>query len=298
MYSPALFTGDNFNLWSPTRNKLSVDKTRHLFAPPLQAYSSDTPGASSQELEYTIQITNKLKSGLITPLVQKKTDNLRNIRNYGFNIIRPVGIYKTLEELDYEDQKNSIQPLVDASFQSRTDPDLENSRNSPDLQNSVDLDAQVENYDDSNHNSNIFSDDGFMADDVEYQVDHSLTRQIDSVGVESATATASATFTLNRSSATTHQTTIPSGASPVEASTFQDENDENNENRNNNENGARDEEFDENEENEENNNIIHSENYHENDQNLDNSEFYGEDGENVGNESSYHENDDMDMTMD
>ena len=84
---------------------------RTLFSPPLSAYSADYPGASLSQLEYTIQTLatstshNLFQSRLLisaTPLAQSKIDQLERIRNTGYNSIRPIGIGRTLEELDFE----------------------------------------------------------------------------------------------------------------------------------------------------------------------------------------------------
>lgn len=246
MYSPALFTSDSFNLWNPAsysstkpNDTEDTKQARHLFAPPMQAYSTDFPGAYVHELEYTIQTmtSTKSKMGLITPLVQRKIDQLESVRNFGYNSIRPVGINKTLEELEFEQMKrNNMSEVDDSSY--HTIENTNNSRAEPEQ----DLDAQIENFDDGDtsgdvevvnnninisnnvvlNNNDILSDDGFMADDVEYQVDHSLNHQQD--------IAVSPTFTSNMRSATTNQTTLPSATSPVAVSAMQNENGHANEN--------------------------------------------------------------------
>lgn len=248
MYSPTFFTSDSFSLWNPTTyssNKRSNDieetkRAPHLFAPPMQAYSCDLPGAYINELEYTIQVMTAKRSSIrvVTPLVQRKLDQLENIRKFGYGLIRPPGINKTMEQIEFEQMKrNNTSEVDEGSYHT-----IENTNNTINSRTVVDqdLDAHIENLDivnssedmndsmnlnisNSNHNNpsnNILSDDGFMADDVEYQIDHSLNRQIDSV-------VASPIFTSNMRSATTNQTTIPSATSPAEVSILPNANDEN-----------------------------------------------------------------------
>ena len=175
------------------------------------------------ELDYTIQsMANALACvRLTTPLVQRKLDQLLRIRTCGYTSIRPIGVNKTMEEIQMEHGKTATaNDTEEPSFHA-----VENTNHS-NLVPEHDLDAQVENIDGMAHDDDVLSsDDGFMADDVEYQDDHSLNEAI----LESAP---SATFSYNLRSGTTVPTTTASGSPPLRSSEVHDENGDENGNEN------------------------------------------------------------------
>jgi hypothetical protein len=118
-----------------------------------------------------------------------------------------------MEEIQFELCKTAtINEPEEPSFHT-----VENTNNS-NMVPEHDLDAQVENIDALTTGDDVLSsDDGFMADDVEYQNDHSLNDPI----LESAT---SPTFSYNLRSATTIPTTTTGGSPPIRSNEINDEN--------------------------------------------------------------------------
>ncbi|EGW34318.1 uncharacterized protein SPAPADRAFT_149025 [Spathaspora passalidarum NRRL Y-27907] len=133
MYAPSSFHIDLYSLWNgvsshptlipnesnesksnaepqtrSTNNGVTTsDQRKHinnLFAPPLSAYSANYPGACSFQLEYTMRRGTQHNSKMfsITPSTQANIEQLDVIRNYGYNTIRPIGINKTMEEIEFE----------------------------------------------------------------------------------------------------------------------------------------------------------------------------------------------------
>lgn len=133
MYSPNLFSGDFNHLWlqhdtssasnarfrsQPNGTPLIEDQRahhqhlRHLFAPPLLAYSAENPGPSVTQLDYIIRTKslngNSIPSNnLLTPLVVKKLNKLQSISKVGYHTIAPVGINKTMGELEFEERRRA-----------------------------------------------------------------------------------------------------------------------------------------------------------------------------------------------
>lgn len=295
---------------------------RLLFAPPLLAYSAEYPGASLAQLEYTIQTTacfNGSYKYTTSPLIQQKIDQLEQIRNTGYSTIRPIGIEKTLQEVDYEESRQShtsYQQLEEHSYLDTAENTNteDHSVPTPGPREEVDLDAQIVNADES-QNLDEFEDDdddggegevqfhededsemlesiehdvsnllhrrpllltllppqpsehqdmfrdsmedeGFMADEVEYQNDHSLNADSNSILhmlTNSGTTTSATNMNSGVSIATTNMTTLPSFfeiSSGLPNYRRLDENSENhNENNENNENNVTDENLNENNEN-------------------------------------------------
>ncbi|CUM64092.1 uncharacterized protein PRCAT00001682001 [Priceomyces carsonii] len=237
MYAPKLFVDDLFMLWnndgesnllSPMsnnrkdhQNEYVEDQKRHtkqLYAPPLIAYLADRSGASISQLDYTIQTGVKSNVSLLTPLIKEKLDQLHMTRNFGYSTIRPVGIGKTMEQLQIEQNKriNSKKQSEELSFAATVentsgiapDSSLNEETNNisrietiimPNRSNDVDLDAQIPDADgiDSevrddddfdldleegsigiDFENGIDEDEGFMAEEVEYQDDHSLNTEM------------------------------------------------------------------------------------------------------------------------
>lgn len=99
-------------------NDLKVEKKRKhyqlLFAPPLSSYSAESPGPTLIQLDYMIQtafcvpgIKSSLPIFMTTPLIQKKLKLMQQVRNTGYSTIKPLGIEKTLQKLDFEKFKNT-----------------------------------------------------------------------------------------------------------------------------------------------------------------------------------------------
>lgn len=329
MYAPNLFSHDLFALWSQTEkndqqqqakpaipgvlgsaNSGDVEslgkQLRLLFAPPLLAYSADYPGASLAQLEYTIQSTaaNASHKYTTSPLIQLKIDQLEQIRNTGYTSIRPIGIEKTLQEVDYEESRQnnaSYHQFEDHSYLDTAENTNTEDQSAIAEGPEIDLDAQVVNADESQqlddfeeddagegevlfeeedsemlesveHDVNdllhrrpllltlrlppqqpedVFrdsmDDEGFMADEVEYQNDHSLNADSNATQhmlINSASTTSATNLNSGVSVATTNVTTLPSlldGLPTYSRPEQNDENDENNENNENDENNDHEE---------------------------------------------------------
>ncbi|KAK6200231.1 uncharacterized protein RJT21DRAFT_41956 [Scheffersomyces amazonensis] len=266
----------------PTAEQILIEErkqSRLLFAPPLQAYSAEVPGANAAELEFTIQSTNLLpgyrnvrKFVTTTPLIQSKIDQLTRIRMTGYLSIRPIGINKTLEQIDYEnarsyayDEDGEGDDHDHGHNHSYGNAAAENSHNHVDIQEQLvhdqeDLDANIvdgdadadddyeveeeeeegegqgqgdaeEQVDDTNRRyfshrlesvSMPLDDEGFMADEVEYQDDHSLSADY----VINSAATFATSMNNTGRSIITNTTTIASSISPIQSRLIRDENDE------------------------------------------------------------------------
>lgn len=215
---------------------LQRKQLRQLFAPPLVAYSPDYYGANMDYMEYTMQaaashfvaanpdvgvegMLSQVEELLaISPLMQLKIDRIESIRNTGYEVLRPIGIGKTLQELDMEAARELDTKTMEdesavtiAADNTQGNNLNENTQEQGDGGVDVDLDRQVIDLDeqvldaDISHNldndsaSSEFEgssfrreqfhaahipqlltfrgdliDEGFMADEVEYQADHSL----------------------------------------------------------------------------------------------------------------------------
>ncbi|CCE80245.1 Piso0_003348 [Millerozyma farinosa CBS 7064] len=236
MYSPSPFSDNLYKLWGrdgglgPSsanrknyhhhRNSLPMgtagnkeqneeqrEQIRQLFAPPLQAYSAEYPGASVSELEYTIvnQTESRSDTPLFTPMIQRKLTRLQQIRDHGYSTIIPIGVNKTMEQIDIdvarqmqisehdEVDEHTVENAgqvnsVDGGYNSTANGTQDNS------EVIVDLDADVPNadeededdelddseetqagHDEADIDDNVINEDeGFMAEEVEYQDDHSI----------------------------------------------------------------------------------------------------------------------------
>lgn len=220
MFSPSLFSGDFHDLWlqnqsssgglslkgfvemNGTQDEQKRDQLRHLFAPPLLAYSVECPGPNISQLDYIMK-TRSLNGGslnasnqnFLTPSVLKKLNKLNSIRNIGYTTISPVGIDKTMVELAYEESKQlhfSDQMDDEEGEDGEEDPSfiptVENTNNSIlEQPEEVDLDAYIPDADEFElggtedvieEESLVDEDEGFMAEEVEYQEDHSISADI------------------------------------------------------------------------------------------------------------------------
>lgn len=146
-----------------------------IFAPPLLAFSPEAPGSSFHELKYNID-SSVTRRPITTPLVRRKMGEIEEIRNTGHALIRPIGIGKTELEIDGEKLQQSPRPSESRQTTENT-PDQVAPMVLPDH----DLDADVLEVDDGVIDDLAFlsgdeneDNDGFMANEVEYQPDHSL----------------------------------------------------------------------------------------------------------------------------
>ncbi|WEJ94140.1 hypothetical protein PSN45_001619 [Yamadazyma tenuis] len=103
-----------------------------------------------------------------------KLNKLNSTKYYGYNSLKPIGINKTMEQIDHENN------LVVETNVTNT---LENDLVEQNLNVEVDLDNQVPNFDSDGDNNDVIDalndeDEGFMAEEVEYQNDHSLGTSI------------------------------------------------------------------------------------------------------------------------
>lgn len=154
----------------------------------------------------------------ISPLMQLKIDHIESIRSTGYDVLRPIGIGKTAQELEVEaarEQGGKImqdESALTIAAENMTSNNLnENTQEQGNANVDVDLDDQILDMDeqvldvDISHdldNESAFEemdgsftrrdqfrgaqvaplltfrgeliDEGFMADEVEYQADHSL----------------------------------------------------------------------------------------------------------------------------
>lgn len=267
MYTPNLFPNDIFSLWSKEgsnnhsrlyeldpksgshEEEQLEDQRKHLrslFAPPLVAYSAEYPGASVSQLEYTIktQTTGLLNAPLLTPLAQRKLERARKIRNLGYSSIIPIGVEKTMEQIDYEESRRyNLNEQEDQSYPPTAENSTANNSLNPASgpQDEVNLDDDIINSDEYNQMSDDFddnddlseavgntryeaasddetlagfgddvlnADDGFMADEVEYQNDHSLIHD----GSPAILLNTGSTTTTMSSNIVNSARTIPSNA--------------------------------------------------------------------------------------
>lgn len=256
------------------------DQRRHirlLFAPPLLAYSAEYPGASLSQLEYTIsnQSGNKQDLPLLTPLIQRKLDRLQQIRNIGYTSIIPAGVGKTMEQIDFEEARHfNMSEQQDESFiptaENGDAPDSSingapnqsiNEEEEPD----IDLDANIPNADDVTNDDDfeddefgevqeeqdeidlddhsLNEDEGFMAEEVEYQDDHSIVMDhIPNMLINTGTTATTVNTNLNSGRSIATNPTSINSTSPISilnpnssnlystGQGYRDESDENNQN--------------------------------------------------------------------
>ena len=256
MYSSNPFPSDLYSLWnrktrdSKMSSKGEQEHVKNLYAPPLSAYSSDFPGGSLYQLEYTINTTTK-SSPLFTntPLTQLKHAQLAKIRNTGYATIRPIGIVQTMEEIELEKvyyslDEQTMDPAV-VAIENSSDAIVGANASTISIQQQIqqpeiDLDAQVFNADeiytgtdderDSLDELDVqhmhgqvgitMDDEGFMAAEVEYQEDHSLD-SVPNTGIliNSSNSGTSTTFNSNTNTGrtgTTNPTTTSGSLLPID----------------------------------------------------------------------------------
>lgn len=177
------------------------------FAPPLSAYLTEECGASAVYTEYNtaqqlamVLATNDVP--LLTPGLLRRLQALRDIRSTGYTTLSPIGVGKTMAHIDAEaqleeEESHCVQENSVHNIAAETLDVLANTSNLGGTGNSGssradrgtehvldmarDLDADVEDADNSDSYDEDLSDhmdsvadDGFMAQEVEYQNDHSL----------------------------------------------------------------------------------------------------------------------------
>lgn len=177
------------------------------YAPPLSAYSAEHCGLSVAYTEYNRALQMMAFTGtkdvpVLSPQVLKRLDILHRIRATGYDSLAPVGINRTMREMDEEAQLEEededapgvqAENLTAAGTTHAGDILVLIPQNSPNLTSQVlpelpvnvfpeaDLDAHVPDADaselsvgESLSRSDSDTPDAFMAEDVEYQYDHSL----------------------------------------------------------------------------------------------------------------------------
>ncbi|CAN3353070.1 hypothetical protein DICA3_A03620 [Diutina catenulata] len=168
-------------------SKRTPESVRGYYAPPLSAFSPETPGGNPHELEYIIEANSQQRLNLTTPLVQKKRDELRNIARMGASTLRPIGIGRTMDEIEAEQKKKQAA----AATQNEPEPERGPPPEIAQMQIlEVDLDQDVVEMDGGDVDDSMFvseeenggendeENDGFMAEEVEYQADHSLDYEV------------------------------------------------------------------------------------------------------------------------
>lgn len=177
------------------------------YALPLSAYTADTCGPSAAYTEYNRAVQIAALQGhsdvpLLAPQTQRRLERLRRIRTAGYLTIRPIGINKTMQQLDEEkrlDEEDGrcfqAENLVGGGAsagdtlallgQNDTLAQDVLHRHSLSVGSALladldhDLDAHLVDADASESELQVagFSSDtpdAYMAEDVEYQYDHSL----------------------------------------------------------------------------------------------------------------------------
>ena len=280
MFSPDLSPRGIHHLWSSNNNQLLLNSSQQrtannseakhynkLFAPPLSSYTAAFPGPDPSQMEY-LQITRSDKPHPtvddLALLMRMKEQRLMKIRNTGYSTIRPIGIGKTMEELDYAQRGYSA--VEDSTINNNVAAENSNEEEMSTMplnigeEEEVDLDAEIldadelrsdeedddddddiddDDYDDGvnipqSHDHHhfrrnqgyIMDDEGFMAAEVEYQDDHSLNSETNThMLISSAvTATVLPTRTTGNRTSTTNPTTAPSFQT-LEEQHFDNEND-------------------------------------------------------------------------
>lgn len=210
MYSPNFNIDNLYELWSdkPTNDNLD------LYQPPLNAYSPEYPGSSNLKFNYLIHKSNNV----ISPVTQIKLNKLNSIKYYGYKSLTPIGLNKTMEQIEYEsanlstlDQTASQTIENESNDQQlpvpREEPEVDLDQSMPNMDDANEEETPGDEFDDGddlagNYDGNDLDDDaGFMAEDVEYQNDHSISDDIigntsglsNSAAMRAASAAANAT---------------------------------------------------------------------------------------------------------
>ncbi|KAI5948840.1 hypothetical protein KGF57_005238 [Candida theae] len=253
--------------YTTTANNNSETKKQYnkLFAPPLSSYTAAFPGPDPFQLEQ-LQIlrSDKPQPSIddLTLLIRVKEERLMRIRNTGYSTIRPIGIGRTMEEIDYA--QRGYTAIEDSAINNNVAAENSNEEEMSTMplnvgeQEEVDLDAEIldadalqsdeeeeeeeeeEDDDDDEEDGDqsipaqhyiprdqgyVLDDDGFMAAEVEYQDDHSLNSESSTHILMSSAITASVlpTRATGNQTSATNPTTAPSFQT-IEEQHFDDEN--------------------------------------------------------------------------
>lgn len=162
MYSPN-FKLNYYDLWNENDSK-----EIELYQPPLSAYSPEYSGSSNLKFNYYIQ-NNTKQPNQISPSIQIKMNKLSTIKYFGYKSLKPLGVNKTMEQMDMEFQETDFgnETNLETNIEHLV---IEEVREGRIEGNTRDLDDEIPDLD---------SDDGFMAQDVEYQNDHSIPTRDD-----------------------------------------------------------------------------------------------------------------------
>lgn len=168
---------------------------------PLSAYPADETGPSSVYSEYNTTRQLAALSGtsdvpLLSPMVLRRLQTLRSIRSTGYTQISPIGVGRTMAQIDVDkvdpDDSNCVQENLVHNAQTLVVLEADLAISGVDSASisetgisgvsghsfgmDRDLDAQIVDADSSDtfDGAANASHDGFMAEEVEYQHDHSL----------------------------------------------------------------------------------------------------------------------------
>lgn len=208
------------------------------FSPPLAAYLSETCGPNLVFAQYNRDVQLAALSGrkdvlALSPQNLARLDAIRRVRAAGYTTIAPLGVNRTMAQIHFDDEleeedsqavhaENSGtangSTAVTAESPAQIYPDNGGAPLLADLDR--DLDAGVADADASDmlesSGAGELTTDAFMAEEMEYQDDHSLDieRDLANSGLESsalATAAPSGPNTAMASSASTAATTVETG---------------------------------------------------------------------------------------
>lgn len=181
------------------------------FAPPLAAYTAERSGADEIFLEYnstshSASLRGNRDIALFLPHTLKKLQMLQRVRETGYYTLRPVGFSKTMAEMDRdalveEEEHRSahaenlaamsageqlglyLQASASSEDVSRVYSGLSSGQDEPlnvlsvgmdrDLDDDL-VDADINDLSLQTEDADSDTPDAFMAEDVEYQNDHSL----------------------------------------------------------------------------------------------------------------------------
>ncbi|PVH20232.1 hypothetical protein CXQ85_002016 [Candidozyma haemuli] len=126
-------------------------------APPLASYLPNAPGPSAFHEEYMMggqggRISGQNASSVLTPSMAMKLDKLRSIRATGYYTLAPIGINKTMAQLDYEaqemeDEDCNVAQAENSNANVSTSIYQDAPSGMPDASAEQDLDADIEDAD-------------------------------------------------------------------------------------------------------------------------------------------------------
>lgn len=197
MFSPNFNINDYYELWNDNKKEGVYQQQQ----PPLSAYSPEFPGASKLHM-----IHNNSQRGShedMSTFTHLKLNKLKMVRFYGYKSLRPIGVNKTMEQLDIDrdipgehneshtvenEQLGIVPPIepvsepIDGEREENTSEQMASGVGGTD----IDIDDNIPNFDSEETDdfdfeieepqpplSQINEDEGFMAEEVEYQPDHS-----------------------------------------------------------------------------------------------------------------------------